>query len=60
MASSHDIRRRSSANERRAVEASCVKMRPSRNLGNLPNYFNDKQSVARQPRSCRYKNHRRP
>jgi len=59
MASKFGHKRPVVSNERRAVEASEVKVRPARNLEYLPNEYDDKP-CARQPRSDRYKNKRHP
>jgi hypothetical protein len=45
--------------ERRAVEASPVKVRAKRNFANLPDAWDDKPH-ARRGRCDRSKNHRRP
>lgn len=59
MASKHGLKRMRTTAERRAAEASPVKVRPARNMSNLPSHWDD-HGCARQPRSDRYKNHRRP
>lgn len=58
MASKFGLKQMRTTAERRASEASPVKVRAARNADNLPSAWDDKPR-ARQPRSDRYKNHRR-